>query len=137
MSDVESAEAGGFPASDGPVIRARDIRAEEELLEEILGSLDERRARFEAEVLAEMTAAITRLGFDWGHPQYLRRFDETGRAELLSDALADTTARAVVAGYLAHLQEHRAEFLAKLLHPAKDGAVSGDLSANNSARPVK
>ena len=117
MSDTESTQAGGFPASDGPVIKARDIRAEEELLKEILGSLDERRARFDAEVLAEMTAATTRLGMDWGHPDFLRRFDQTGRAELLRAALADPSARAVVAGYLVHLQEHRAEFLAKLLHP--------------------
>jgi hypothetical protein len=119
VSDIDLPQTGGFPASDGPVIRARDIRAEEELLEEILGTLDERRARFDAEVLAEMTAAITRLGMDWGRPDYLRQLDQTARAELLSAALADPSAQAVAAGYLAHLQEHRAEFLAKLLHPDK------------------
>lgn len=119
MNGVESAESGGFPASDGPVIKARDIRAEEEILEEILGSLDERRARFEAEVVAEMTEAITRLGMDWGRPEYLRQFDQDGRAELINWALADPSARAVVSGYLAHLQEHRAEYLSKLLHPER------------------
>jgi hypothetical protein len=117
LSNIESTTPGGFPASDGPVIRARDIRAEEEVLEEILGSLDDRRARFDAEVLAEITAAIDRLGMDWGRPAYLGQLDETGRAELISSALADPSARAVVTGYLAHLQEHRAEFLSKLLHP--------------------
>jgi hypothetical protein len=117
VSDIDFSQTGGFPASDGPVIKARDIRAEEELLEEILGTLDERRARFDAEVSAEMTEAITRLGMDWGRPDYLCQLDQTARAELLSSALADPSAQAVAAGYVAHLQEHRAEFLAKLLHP--------------------
>jgi hypothetical protein len=117
VSDIDAIQVGGFPDSDGPIIRARDIRAEEELLEEILGSLDERRARFEAEVLAEITEAITRLGMDWGRPEYLRELDHGRREELLSSALADPSARAVVTGYIKHLQEHRAEFLAKLLHP--------------------
>jgi hypothetical protein len=114
---VSETELGGFPASDGPVIRPRDIPAEEKLLEEILGTLDERRARFDAEVLAEMTAAITRLGLDWARPDYLDQFDEAGKAGFLAAAIADPAARTVVADYIVHLQEHRAEFFAKLLHP--------------------
>jgi hypothetical protein len=117
VSDTDPAQPGGFPESDGPVIRARDIQAEEELLEEILGTLDERRARFDAEVTAEVTAAIGRLGLDWARPDYLDQFDETGRAELLAAAQADLAARSVVADYIVHLQEHRAEFFSKLLHP--------------------
>jgi hypothetical protein len=119
MSGIHSGQAGGFPASDGPEIKVRDIREEEELLEEILGSLDERRARFGTEVSAEMTQAIMRLGLDWGRPEYVPQLGESGRAELLSAALADPAARAVVADYIAHLQEHRAEFLSKVLHPGQ------------------
>jgi hypothetical protein len=117
MSEGGPEVEAGFPASDGPEIKARDIRAEEEILEEILGSLDERRARFEPEVVAEVTAAITRLGIDWGRPDYTVQFDQAGREELVRSALADPEACAVVMGYIVHLQAHRAEFLAKVLHP--------------------
>jgi hypothetical protein len=119
VSDGDAGHAGGFPPSRGAEIRARDVPKEEELLEEILGSLGDRRARFESEVVAEMTEAIARLGTDWGRPEYGEQLDETARAQLLNLALADDAARAVVTGYLAHLQEHRAEFFAKVLHPAE------------------
>lgn len=115
MTDIDWTAAHGFPASDGPVIKPRDIRAEEQILEKILGSIDERRARFEAEVEAEMTEAIKRLGMDWGGPEYVRQLDEAARAELISQAFENPAARAVVTGYVKHLQEHRAEYLWKLL----------------------
>lgn len=117
MTEAESNREPGFPASRGTEISARDVREEEELLEQILGSLDERRARFGADVDAEVKAAIERFGIDWGHPRYRGQYDDAGRADLLRVALADPEARAVVEGYVAHLQEHRAEFIAKVLHP--------------------
>jgi hypothetical protein len=106
---------GGFPASRGPEIAARDIRVEEDILEQILGSLDERRARFDEEIVAEMTQAIDRLGIDWGHESYRDRYDSAAREELLRSALGNPGARGVVRDYVAHLQEHRAEFLARVL----------------------
>lgn len=115
MTDIDWTPAHGFPASDGPVISPRDIRAEEEVLERILGAIDERRARFEAEVEAEMTEAIKRLGIDWGRPQYVNELDENARAALIRQAFASPEARAVATGYVKHLQEHRAEYLWKLI----------------------
>jgi hypothetical protein len=115
VTDIDWTAATGFPSSDGPEIKPRDIRAEEEILEKVLGSIDERRARFEAEVEAEMTEAILRMGTDWGRPEYRHQFDEAGRAELIRQAFADPAARDVVVGYVKHLQEHRAEYLWKLL----------------------
>jgi hypothetical protein len=102
--------------SHGTEIRARDIRAEEALLEEILGSLDERRSRFDDEVRAEAAAAISRLGADWGRPDYSDELDVEARGRLLDTALADEEALAVIRGYVAHLHEHRAEFCAKVFH---------------------
>jgi hypothetical protein len=115
VADIDWTPAYGFPASDGPDITPRDIRAEEEVLEKILGSIDERRARFEAEVEAEMSEAIERLGIDWGRAQYADELDENARAALISQAFRSPAARAVVTGYVKHLQEHRAEYLWKLI----------------------
>lgn len=115
---------GGFPPGDGPDIRARDIRAEEEILERLLGSLDERRTRFDQEVIAEMTQAIARFGIDWGHPEFRARYDDAAKEDLLRSALANPAARGVVRDYVKHLQEHRAEFLASVLD--RPGAGDGD-----------
>jgi hypothetical protein len=105
----------GFPASRGPIISKRDVLAEDEILEEILGTLDDRRARWESEVRAEVGAAISRIGLDWGREDYSKRLDADKRADLIKSALAHPAARAIVEGYLAHLQEHRAEFYAAVL----------------------
>jgi hypothetical protein len=119
VTDIDWTATQGFPASDGPVITPRDIRAEEEVLEKVLGSIDERRARFEAEVEAEMTEAIKRLGTDWGRPEYLRQMDDAAKSRLIRKAFDSPAARAVVTGYVKHLQEHRAEYLWKLLDVAE------------------
>jgi hypothetical protein len=123
---ADSLQSGrGFPPGNGPEIKARDVRAEEEILERLLGSLDERRARFDDEITAEMTQAIARLGIDWGHPRFLDRYDGVGREELLRSALANPAARGVVRDYVAHLQEHRAEFLSNVLDVTGTGAEDG------------
>jgi hypothetical protein len=116
VTDPVEAGGRGFPASRGPAIEARDVPAEEEILEEILGSLDERRSRLEAEIPAEAAAAINRVGIDWGRRDYADQLDPEAREALLRAALANPQARAVIDGYIAHLQEHRAEFLTKVLH---------------------
>lgn len=121
-ADATTPAGGGFPPGRGPEITERDTRAEEEVLERLLGSLDERRARFDEEITAEITEAITRLGIDWGHPRFRDRYDGTARNDLLRSALASPAARGVVRDYVAHLQEHRAEFLSAVL----DGTEAGD-----------
>jgi hypothetical protein len=117
LSESDDEGRRGFPSSDGPILKRRDIDAEEQILEEFLGALDERRARRPHEVVAEVTAAIERLGHDWGRPEYRAELDVAARARMLHSALADPEAVGVVEGYLAHLQEHRAEFLQKVIHP--------------------
>ncbi len=121
MAEADVEGQRGFPSSDGPILKKRDIEAEEKILEELLGSLDERRARRPHEVVAEVAAAIYRVGLDWGLPKFAVELDEAGRARLLLSALADPQSVEVVEGYLAHLQEHRAEFLEKVLHPEAGG----------------
>jgi hypothetical protein len=122
MSDIDDEGRRGFPSSNGPVLKKRDVEAEERILEGILGTLDERRARRPNEVTAEVAAAIERVGRDWGRTAYSDELDVAARARLLLEALANPEAVDVVAGYLAHLQEHRAEFLNKVLNPSHSRA---------------
>jgi hypothetical protein len=122
VADAEDGAEAGFPSSDGPILKKRDIEAEERVLEKILGSLDERRARRAFEVPAEVAAAIFRIGHDWGRTEYAAELGVAERAELVVKALADPAAVEVAAGYLAHLQEHRAEFFDKLIHPTEPSA---------------
>jgi hypothetical protein len=121
LSESDDEGRRGFPSSDGPILKKRDIEAEERILEEFLGTLDERRARRPQEIVAEVAAAIERLGRDWGRPEYGAELDVAARAKMLLSALADPEAVSVVDGYLAHLQEHRAEFLQKVIHPTSGG----------------
>jgi hypothetical protein len=114
MSEPSKTGGQGFAPSSGSAIKKRDIEAEEQVLEAILGSLDERRARYASEVRAEAAAAIERIGLDWGKIDYAKQLDSEARAKLLRAALENAEARAVLEGYVAHLQEHRAEFFAKL-----------------------
>jgi hypothetical protein len=120
--EADATTPTGFPPGRGPEITARDIRAEEEILERMLGSLDERRARFDQEITAEITESVARLGIDWGHPRFRDRYSGAARDELLRSALANPVARGVVRDYVAHLQEHRAEFLSAVL----DQTAAGD-----------
>ena len=62
MSDVDDEGRRGFPESDGPILEKRSIEAEERILEAILGTLDERRARRPHEVTAEVAAPS--IGWD-------------------------------------------------------------------------
>lgn len=120
MSEIDDDEGQrGFPSSDGPILKKRDVEAEERILEAILGTLDERRGRRPHEVTAEIAAAIDRVGYDWGRAEYASELDEAARARLRLQALTDPEAVDVAAGYLAHLQEHRAEFFDKVLHPSQ------------------
>jgi hypothetical protein len=112
MSDTRAAGQGDAEAST----RERDVEAEEAILEEVLGSADERRARFELEVMAEAAAAIGSLGVDWGLEEFASQFDAPARDDLLKSASTNLEARRVLDGYVAFLQEHRAEFVAKLLN---------------------
>jgi hypothetical protein len=120
-ADATAPTGGGFPPGRGPEITARDIRAEEEILERMLGSLGERRARLDQEITAEITEAIARLGIDWGHPRFRDRYDGAARDDLLRSALANPVGRGVVRDYVAHLQEHRAEFLSAVLDETEAG----------------